>query len=338
MKYLKSFNESTQFETDEESILKLLTEIAPWHLAENIDLKERVRIHPDGTVDVIEGSIVIDISKVLKYPHFREFNIEAHSTKLPIKFGYVEKSFAIHEYPDLESLEGCPHTCKNFQIYKMNSITSLKGGPKNVQLHYRVNGTSITSLIGSPEIVGGWFDVEDTLITSLEGCPRQVGTIDLSNTPIKSFIGAPEVVETFRARGVKVTSLEGIPKKMKYLDVTPAKDHKGIYDPRPLKDNKFEDFNLGDQPILELIMLFNKKGYKSYDLDSSDCKEIIEMFVESLDYNYVRGPVNRPYINLFRLIEAFSEFDIRIPEGKTLENYSLVDDEGRVVDFYGNPI
>ena len=335
MRYLKSFNESFQYPTDEAEIRRLISEITPdgqngWEY--NNNLNDRMVIHRDGTVDIIEGGIVIDLS------HTNE-----SYKRLPVKFGYIQERIALWHLPNLTTLEGSPESCEDFHLNICIFLKSLVGGPKFVHGNYRISGTHITSLEGAPDTVGGTFDIEDcVLLTSLEGSPRQVGAIDISKTTIKDLKGGPEVVENvFRASLSRLTSLEGLPKKMRCLIFNPFRSHKGlIFDPRPFKGCQIEDMSCREQPFLEILHLFNP-----YDTDFNHSPferktEILKRFIDSLDYNYIRELEGEIVINLFRFKEALDEFDIENPLGEltTLEFYDFVDDEGRVVDFYGNPI
>ena len=334
MRYLKSFNESFQYPTDEDEIRRLISEIAPdgrngWEY--NNNLNDRMRIHPDGTVDIIEGGIVIDLS------HTNE-----SYKRLPVKFGYIQGGMSLCYLPNLTTLEGCPNSCEDFRL-NTTILKSLVGGPKFVHGKYVISGTQITSLEGSPETVGAGFDIENcVLLTSLEGSPRQVGSIDISKTSIKDLKGGPEIVENvFRASIVSLTSLEGLPRRMGYFTFIPFSSYKGkIYDPRPFKGCQIEDMYCRDQPFLELLYLFNPYDTDFNHSQSERKTEILKRFIDSLDYNYIREMDGQIVINLFRFKEALDEFDIENPLGEltTLEFYDFVDDEGRVVDFDGNPI
>lgn len=331
MRYLKSFNESLQFPTDRLEIIKNLHQIAPASWEHNQNLVNRIQIHPDGTVDITGGDIVIDV--------------KGFQTRFPIKFGYVEGRFTIWEFSELTTLEGCPHTCESFSATGCKKITSLEGCPQNVIEDYRLGRTKITSLEGLPKHFTGYLDLEETPITSLEGCPKHLEKLDISGTNLLDFRGGPETVETeLRASNNILTSLEGLPKSIGTLVLRRdmGRMHSNwVLDPSGLKDCKIGNLQISNQLFEEIIDLFNDTDYKFNSLKDRILRSrVVKNFIESLDYNYIRGPVDQPYINLFRLKEALSEFGMENPLGykKTLDYYKFRDEQGKVVDFDGNPL
>lgn len=329
MRYLKPFNESNKFLTDPREIRLQLERIAPIKQGFNEpDLFDRITIHPDGTVDVASSGRV---GIILCMQYF--------VTKLPIKFGEVQGSFQITGCNGLTTLEGSPRVCDEFIARYLHNITNLVGGPEIVRGNFELEGSPITSLVGGPQVVNGDYNVKQTKIISLEGSPRTCEIFDCSMNKIKDLVGGPKTTRMFYAHGCPLTSLEGVPKEAISLVLD-----SNILDPRPLKGCRIHQINFygyGRNNLLELVELFNKYGVPYTSLRPDQASRLFKNFLDSLDYNYVRGNPLKPQINLFRLKEALSEFDII--EGpwdyrESLVNYELIDDEGRVVDFNGNPI
>lgn len=331
MKYLKSFNESlSNFLTDPDQIRKIMD-------CNVFSNGSTYKINTDGSIDV-EGDVKIPMS----YFIYNDV-IDGYSKNfgtIPVKFRKVIGNFHIEGGNKITSLEGCPEECQDFRVYDCE-IKNLKGGPKIVRGNYDVQGTPITSLEGSPEEIYGYFDVSDTLITSLVGGPKRVGThtniafYDCTNTKITSLIGAPENLGLgcdFRAENTNITSLEGLPKSCNFLFL--SSNRGTIWDPRPLRDLNCNSIHMNEEePVFFLCNLFYIHG---------DNDNFLERFIESLDYNYIRGTYENPQINLFRLKEALTEFGIGVPahleEDGTIPEYTFVDDEGKAVNFWGDPI
>lgn len=336
IKTYESFTESDgRFLTDEAEIRRFLSYLE----IENYD------IHPDGTVDVL--------SSVL-------FRSKIQDKKLPIKFGVVHGD--VYVLTDFESLEGFPQSCDSLYVnFSPISLTSLDGCPKNVMGDFDIVSTPITSLIGGPEFVGGYFDCSSTQITSFEGSPKEVvGWFDCSNTGITDLTGCPQKIEgELITWDNDLTSFMGGPKECGGISICTR--NSTLRDPRGLENIQFDwdsfdrviTFGNGREPILELLGLFSYFPpqtesvppeqfhfyfYKIWvQLDDGKRNIVIRRLIDSLDYNWIRGDTGSPYINLFRLKEALSEFDIPLMS-KRLKFYKYYDDEGREVDCYGVPV
>lgn len=335
MRYLKSFNESIQFETDPESVREILFGsmgiVRPPFGARRFrgiytDIENRTRIDPDGTVNV-EGDIYI----------------ETFQSRLPIKFGIVTGTFKFYRCDELTSLEGSPRMCENFYCDDA-PITSLEGCPQEVE-NFHANSTKITSLEGAPQMVKSNFSVENNNIKSLIGAPKFIGgNFYINRSGVTSLEGCPDTIQyALRAESCRhLTSLKGIEgKNIGLIQLSPAghRDTSGkIYDPSPLRDCQFDRLTSGTQPFWELVELFNDTDVPLTRINLiQTAKDIYNKFKDSLDYNYVRSGPEGHYINLFRFKEALYELDI-VPNLVTLKNYEFRDDSGRVVDFNGNPI
>lgn len=328
MRYLKSFNESHQYPTDHMTVVRLLYDCvtAPYgtmgESADNHNIMNRIQIDPDGTVNVIRGSIRIE-SK----------NWKGDQGRLPIKFGWVEDEFAIAPWVPLTTLEGSPHTCTKFVATGTN-IKNLVGGPTTVHGSYNVSSCPLTSLEGAPEEVGGYFDCESSKITSLAGGPRKVGGyFDCSATRIIDLIGGPEFVgdQYSCASNSLLTSLDGAPKSAKSLRISDSE----IWDPRPLKGCQFElinfDIFLRSKPEHRIRFLFEVFD-RGNIFERGNKQEATKNFLDSLDYNYIRGTSENPKINLFRFREVFEELGFR-PYGLIAlqKHYTFVDDDGNPI-------
>lgn len=313
MRYLRNFNESLETKNIEQALIDLTFE-------ENI--LDRCTINQDGTVDVQGDLVVCDTVQ-----------------KLPVKFGVVTGHFSARHIP-LTTLEGCPDYCQSFDC-SSSYIKTLVGGPKHVQNDYECLGTPITDLVGSPEIVRD-MNVSRTDLKSLKGAPKQIlNNFYCSATYITDLVGGPEEVgNCMEVIVTDLTSLAGAPKSINHLKVS-SRD-KTLRDPRGLENSVISQISFHNplEPIKEIWGLFGRKG------ENSDV--VSKRFFDSFDYNYIRGHIGNPHINLFRLKEALAEFDIRpwrftLPidqsgRRKVLKYYDLIDEEGRVVNFDGNPI
>lgn len=346
MKYLKKFNESITYPTDPSEIESILTKIAPVGFGWNIALKDRITIQSDGTVDV-EGDIKIYYSS---------------GGMIPIKFGVVTGEFCISEYfTNLKSLVGSPHTCGSFTLQE-RKLTSLEGGPKYVSENYSIYGCkNITSLEGGPETVQN-LCIAYSGVTSLEGSPRTIsGELDCRGCPIEDLRGAPESIYGFfdLTDMPKLISLEGFPNYVEYLSFQLSWSGRGgdpsrlFWDPTPLKGKQIlsilffhtKDNSESYPGLHELMELFNPYDLECEMLDEEQLKEVTKNFLDSLDYNYVKGDFREPLIDLFRLKEALAEFDITLPvwfdrsdtrspkrkliRNRQLRNYTFVDEDGK---------
>lgn len=322
MKYLKRFNESVSFITDYDEIMATLDRILDQSWTRNRGWRERVTIHPDGVVDM-EGDLIV--SHVMN--------------NIPIKFGHVSGSVTVM-CSGLKSLHGCPTECEHFNLTGRSNVKDLKGGPQFVSRIYYVP-RSVTSLEGSPISLEGSFDASGcNHITSLEGGPKEVGgCYSCGGTWISDLIGGPEEVEYLSCEESRITSLDGFPKRVKIAQFSCTNLGNSIWDPTPMKDSTLTKLYLyeGTSRLYELLSIF-RPGLDPYERTPDNIKEeVTKKFLESLDYNYIRGTSYNPQIDLFRFKEALNEFDIVIRE-KKLRYYQFIDEEGRVVDFDGNPI
>lgn len=339
MKYLRSFNESLGggFLTD---VTEIETLLKKWDI-------RNYTIRPNGVVDV-KGDV--KISFLTDYQ------------KLPIRFGTVTgKFFLCGINLSLTTMEGCPEKCGEFELTRSpfkefrdrGEIRSLVGGPKYVRGNYQIGNTAITTLQGGPRVVGGWFNCRNTKITSLVGGPKYVGeSYDCSGTSITNLKGVAERMGEgiknqygscwMSCQGTRLTSLNGLPKGVQALQVPTL--GRTLFNPTPLKDSTLEKFHCHGceengwtwDPIARLMECFNTSVYSYIQQNDEKQKQIFRTFLDSLDYNYMRGDDK---INLFRFKEALSEFDIEKPRGMgedgLLPHYTFVDDDGVAVNFWG---
>lgn len=340
MKYLKKFNESKTFEypTDPDEI----TEIFLWMIGvggrqSNDWVKERLEIEPDGTLNW-KGNIEILYLKEQKW----QVPI-ANRQRLPIKFGRVDGSFTISAVTNIKSLIGCPHTCDSFIISNLG-ISSLEGAPSKVYRNYNVRGNKLTSLEGAPQEIGGYFDCSwMSSLTTLEGAPKRVGSyFNCSHTSIRNLIGGPESVAEYKNtcysvyRCEKLTSLEGLPKHCLHFIFDPIKN---LWDPTPFKDKDIKIISDGPPsipmgPLQCLMDIFYEKWGKGDTPDNEELKISTKLFIESLDYSYIRGDADEPKINLFRFVEVFKEFGYSPEKYRIIELmrfYTFVDDSGNPI-------
>ena len=308
MKYLRKFNESFQYETDPERISEIILRIAPPMFPMNEGILNMITIQPNGEVDV-HTDIVIAVGDL---------------TRIPLKFGEVDNRFMIPgEYSrGLTTLEGSPRKCEIFTAYTI-PLTSLQGAPQIVDYSFSIERCPLESLVGGPQNFMHHYYCVNTALTDLVGAPEKVGRLTVES----KFL----------------TSLEGCPKWADILDFGNNNYSMGLWDPTPLIGGKYGHIKVGkDTPLGQLKNLFNRYYPEERGLNSSQKKEITEMFIDSLDYNYIRGTRENPMINLFRLKEALAEFGIDRPKNLTpdgiLNHYSYVDNDGRVVDFSGRVI
>lgn len=329
MKYLKSFNESNMFLSDEREIEEFVDKCG----VRRIDFT----INPDGSVDVRHDVLVSG-------------RFLGSLERLPVKFRNVGGDFAIHNAPNLTTLEGSPDSCGGFFEVTgdhENSPTSypdikdLRGGPKFVGGDYFVRRVPITSLEGAPESCGGRFDCSETKITSLKGAPKEVGNFLCDMTSITDLVGGPERVNGhLHGRFTKLTSVEGAPKFVTSIRVWTKNNT--LWDPGDIRNSSCQNLTCMDDPLEEIIELFNYDVIPYERLSSENKNRIFELFKDSLDYNYIRKTSSgRPQIILFKLREALDELGIEEPPVTTPpdfpKHWDIVDEEGRRVDFWGRP-
>jgi hypothetical protein len=260
MKYLKLFESHS--DSDLKSLSKSSDE-SPSKSIESICREYGIQIsrnwtrNGDGTIDV-DGGVFIGGPRIIN--------------RLPLKFGKVTGWFFI-EKNKLTTLEGCPQevggefNCSDNQLITLegapikvggdfdcsnNKLVSLEGGPKEVGGHFWCYDNKLTSLKGSPSYVNS-FGCNDNKLITLEGAPRKVGGDFLCrNNKLTSLLGGPIYVgEGFDCEENNLISLEG----------------------GPTEFGEDFDFYCEENPIWNVYELF--PSYKS--------------FMDSLDYNYLRG-------------------------------------------------
>lgn len=323
MRYIKPFNEAKRGEPNPEKIENFLERFAIYEYS----------LNPDGTVD-FEGNLFFDSDK--KY--------FSNLKKLPINIGSIDGFFEFTNAYALTSLEGFPNFVQESFFFRTfdnggKGIRSMVGGPTHVGGDYVVKDSYLTTLEGIAEYIGGNLELSNNPITSLKGAPKEIGGhLELFALDITDLEGCPEVIGgDLILSDSTLTSLKGFPKKVNsvYLNT----DGVGIWDPRELRDSECKMIFCRYEPLHELIDLFNVyRTKRNYD-ELANSEDTFKIFKESLDYNYVKGlKRNRPRIDLFRLKEALSEFDIVHKEPFTLNSYDFVNEKGEVVDFAGNKI
>jgi len=161
-----------------------------------------------------------------------------------------------------------------------NKLNSLEGSPIEVGGNFYCPNNRLTTLEGGPIEVGDGFNCAYNQLTSLEGAPSEIiGNFECSNNELTSIEGGPIYVgEGFFCSYNNLIGLEGGPKEIG-----------GEFDCR---------FN----PIFAVYKLF--PDYKS--------------FMDSLDYNYLRGKA----IVKIRLEEALDELGIKVP--KFIKGYKYI--------------
>ena len=302
MKYLRKFNESR-------------TELSESQIKYFFRL-ENIKMNPDGSVDIPDDDEV-NLTDVID-----RFDLD--KTQIPIKFGRIKGGITYRgdmlEGEKLTSLEGCPIECGYF-FFSGAKITDLKGSPKYVNGPFTVVSTeTLKSLEGGPIEVEADYECLATGITSLEGSPKIINRhFNCNYTKIKDFKGGPEVVMGgLFAGNCELTSLEGLPKEIgDSLYIT----NEEVWDPSPLRDVKIGLNVRGGGRINHLLEFF----FWIHDLRSVNrifgtYSIAYQRFIESLDYNWVKGSSEDPKIDLFRLKEAMNEFDIDIVQ--KVRNYT----------------
>jgi hypothetical protein len=138
--------------------------------------------------------------------------------------------------------------------------------------HFTCSFNNLTTLKGAPTYVGGMFLCNRNELVTLEGGPKYViGSFGCTDNQLINLNGAPiEVDGNFECYSNKLVTLEGGPKEIGGA------------------------FDCYDNPIYEVYRLFPNYKY----------------FMESLDYNYLRGT----NIDKRRLQEALDEVGMEMPE------------------------
>lgn len=218
----------------------------------------------------------------------------------------------------LKDLKGSPETINgNFHIHSCK-LRNLLGGPKFVGESFSCSHNRIENLIGGPISVGGSYECQGNVLTSLEGAPQIVGgSFDTEDNRLENLLGFPEDVGSLYLSHNPLTSLEGFPKVVRG-DVIFG-ECENLYDPKGMRDSQIDgDIDMQPStPIWELWEFFgNSDGRGDY----------IEMFLDSLDYNYLREIDGEWYIIYHRFKEACDEFEIEISED--FYSYTFLDDDG----------
>jgi hypothetical protein len=145
--------------------------------------------------------------------------------------------------------------------------------------YFNCHFNKLTTLEGAPSYVGGIFNCTDNKLTTLEGAPKEVGGHFIcQKNKLTSLDFAPiRVGGGFYCSDNELITLEGLPREVG------------------------GNFDCSDNPIHNVYKLF--PDYKS--------------FMDSLDYNYLRGG----QIVKRRLEEALDEFGIEMPESITKYKY-----------------
>jgi hypothetical protein len=160
-----------------------------------------------------------------------------------------------------------------------NKLTTLEGCPREVGGVFNCYNNQLTTLEGAPKEVSGSFYCHYNQLTTLEGAPENVGGyFYCNNNQLTTLEGAPENVGgDFYCRNNQLTTLEGGPKEVG------------------------GNFYCQGNPIYQVYKLF--PNYKS--------------FIDSLDYNYLRGTD----IVKSRFKEALDEIGKEMPKKIVGYNY-----------------
>jgi hypothetical protein len=190
--------------------------------------------------------------------------------------------------------------CKKYDItrYTINSDGTVD---VNNDVNLRVKG--LTKLPLKFGIVKGSFDCGDNELTTLEGSPIEVsGGFKCNNNKLTSLEGSPrEVGRVFYCSGNQLTTLEGGPDHVGG-DYYCGRNKLTTLEGSPIDKNVRRHFSCKDNPVYSIYKLF--PSYKS--------------FIESLDYNYLRGT----NIVKMRFKEALEELDMEMPE--MIEGYNYI--------------
>lgn len=218
-------------------------------------------------------------------------SISDYISKLPLKFGNVTGSFTISSL-ELISLEGFPNYISGDLYIRRSNITSLNGCTQNIDGDFSFyTDLSLNSLEGGPQFVGRHYRVRNCKLQSLKGSPSIInGDFDVRNNILTSLeYGPKEVHGELIISENYITTLEHIPTCYTYIQ-------------------------LNYNPVKNLCDLFGRHT---------------DTFINSLDYNYLRG--NK--IDRKRFNEAYSEFLDTFPS----EFYDEVGIDGKIpqcIQFY----
>lgn len=326
MQYLRKFNESlSQNEINE--IRETFFDYFPQ------DFEGFITINPeDGTIDVRQKTVI-----------FSAKNLDVDDTGIIINFGVVETKFAIIGRPNIDTLEGSPHTTSEFLI-RRTGITDLVGGPESVNYYNLEDNPRLQSLKGLANAIDS-LSITNCPITSLEGCPDHLsGYLDLSNTKLTSLVGGPSRIDgDLNIDDNNLTSIEGLLSVGGDVGIKCWK----FWDPSSFRNFEFGGvIVLGGTPIGALVAFFyTMDGFGDFTDESFYPMESWKKFQNSLDYNWVRickeGPRNAEIIH-FKFMEVLSELDWdpmnfseEVRSMESIGDYHFVDEEGEEVDLAG---
>jgi hypothetical protein len=199
-------------------------------------------------------------------------------TKLPLKFGRVTGYFYC-DNNQLTTLEGSPQSVGGTFYCNDNQLTSLEGSPKAVGGEFSCDYNQLTSLEGAPQSVGGSFYCYQNKLTTLKGCTKVIG-------------------EEFNCNDNQLITLEGGPQEVGgdfYCFNNQLTSLEG--GPREV-----EIVYCDNNPIVNIYYLFDDH----------------QSFMDSLDYNYIRGTD----IVKSRFKEALDEIGKKMP-GK-IKGYNYI--------------
>jgi len=206
-----------------------------------------------------------------------------------------------------ESFEDIDSICKK---YKIRNYTINNDGTVDVNGDVSLTGDGLSKLPLKFGKVTGNFDCSRNQLISLEGAPKEVyGDFYCYNNQLKTLKGSPSYIgRDFVCTGNQLTTLEGAPSHVG--DLFDCSNNKLVtLEGAPIEvgfnadmESETEYFDCENNPIYQIYILFpNRKS-----------------FMNSLDYNYLRGTD----IVKMRFREACEEAGIKMP--KKIQGYNYI--------------
>lgn len=233
-------------------------------------------------------------------------------------------------YTPIKTLRGCPKIIQGEFEFDNTDLTSLEGGPDQVGGLFSCYNSKLENLKGMPKSIGDSVDVRGNQLTSLEGCPQTIyGMLNCAVNNLTNLRGGPKTCEKIDLSDNDLTSLEGLPDGLNLLRVV---NNGGLYDPTPLKNlSKNCDISFTLSPIDEIYRcikdMVGKNSPAVRGLFVGIIRESMEIFLNSLDYNYFRMVGKKPSIIEHRFLEALEEFNLgHNYDRNKLPSYQIVDE------------
>lgn len=181
---------------------------------------------------------------------------------------------------ELVSLKGSPKKVKAFNCAH-NKLTTLEFGPTEIEKEYVCSNNQLTNLMYSPKVIPEFFYCNHNYLTTLVGGPEIVGMrYQCSKNELTNIVGVAHEVGEFDCSSNPITSLKGLPSKLKgKLDIS-----------NTLLKEIDVDVEFGDG-LVHLVLENQPKlvGFESlYEVVHSDEEKFLELDIDYKVFNAIQ--------------------------------------------------